>query len=95
MEAHPTNCESWMSHLFHLTKINSMINFLLYWKRSDTMRDAIKDVLDDIKHFRFCCYEHRIKKISMPSHLVTMENQRLRSVVINMKKKKLNFLRFF
>uniref|UniRef100_A0A0N5AKX6 G_PROTEIN_RECEP_F1_2 domain-containing protein n=1 Tax=Syphacia muris TaxID=451379 RepID=A0A0N5AKX6_9BILA len=78
MEANPAHCESWMSHLFHLTKVNSMINFILYWKRSDLIRDAIKDVINDIRHFRLCCYEHRIKKISMPSHFVTTENQRLR-----------------
>uniref|UniRef100_A0A915ASN2 G-protein coupled receptors family 1 profile domain-containing protein n=1 Tax=Parascaris univalens TaxID=6257 RepID=A0A915ASN2_PARUN len=44
MNARNMECESLMSHLFHLTKLNSMINLLLYYIRSKAMRASIRRV---------------------------------------------------
>uniref|UniRef100_A0A9J2P1V9 G-protein coupled receptors family 1 profile domain-containing protein n=1 Tax=Ascaris lumbricoides TaxID=6252 RepID=A0A9J2P1V9_ASCLU len=51
MNARNVECESLMSHLFHLTKLNSMINLVLYYIRSKAMRASIRRVCgykDDI-----------------------------------------------
>uniref|UniRef100_A0A915ARH1 G-protein coupled receptors family 1 profile domain-containing protein n=1 Tax=Parascaris univalens TaxID=6257 RepID=A0A915ARH1_PARUN len=38
-------CESAMSILFHLTKLNSMVNLFLYYHRNKAIRDSIRCVL--------------------------------------------------